>query len=140
MAYKTTGEALIDVIAGRVDYYFPSMNAAMAVKDKLRVLAVTSMSRSAMFPEIPTIAEAGLPGYDMPAWGSIMGPAGMRQEIVVTLNAAIGRALAMPDIREKFAAAGTEAASSSPEELTKRFADWIQRFGKIAKDAGIKPL
>jgi tripartite-type tricarboxylate transporter receptor subunit TctC len=139
VTYKTGGEALIDVMAGRIDYFFTGVNTAVAQKGKLRTLAVTGSTRSPVFPEVPTIAEAALPGYEMPAWVSIMGPAGMRPEIVASLNDAIGRVLAMPEIREKFAVGGVEPAPSSPAELTKRYADWIQRFGKIAKDAGIKP-
>jgi tripartite-type tricarboxylate transporter receptor subunit TctC len=75
----------------------------------------------------------------MPAWRSIMAPAGVRSDIVASLNAAIARALEMPDVREKMQTAGSEAQSSSPEELSKRYADWIERFGKIAQQAGLKP-
>jgi tripartite-type tricarboxylate transporter receptor subunit TctC len=139
VAYKTSNDALIDVMAGRIDYFFTSVNAAVAQKAKLRTLAVTATTRSPAFPDVPTVAEAALPGYDMPAWFSIMGPAGVRPYIVAALNDAIGRALAMPDIREKFAVSGLETAPSTPEALTKRYADWIQRFGKIAKEAGLKP-
>lgn len=137
--YKGVGAALVDLMAGRVDYFFTSMAAATANKAKLRALAVTSTTRSPALPDVPTMAEAALPGYDMPAWRSIMGPANVPRDIVVSLNAAIGRTLAMPDVREKLLNAGSTAAPSSPEELSKRYADWIERFGKIAKQAGIKP-
>ena len=137
--YKTSSEALIDVMAGRIDYFFAAVNAAVAQKGKLRTLAVTAATRSPALPEVPTVAEAALPGYDMPAWVSIMGPAGVRSDIIASLNAGIGRTLAMPDIREKFAVSGLEPTPSTPEALTKRYADWIQRFGKIAKEAGLKP-
>jgi tripartite-type tricarboxylate transporter receptor subunit TctC len=140
VVYKTTGDASIDVMAGRVDYFFTPLASAVASKAKLRALGVTAITRSTVLPDVPTIAEAGLPGYEMPAWRSIMGPAGIRRETVASLNAAIGRVLAMPDIREKFSVAGSEPAPSTPEELTKKYADWIERFGKIAKQAGIKPL
>jgi tripartite-type tricarboxylate transporter receptor subunit TctC len=85
------------------------------------------------------MSEAALPGYDMIAWRSIMGPAGVRPEIVATLNAAFTRASEMPDVREKMAVAGSEPLSSTPDAVTKRYADWIERFNKIAKQAGIKP-
>lgn len=140
VTYKSIGDAMLDVMGGRADYFFTSMSAAVASQAKLRVLGVTGITRSPALPNVPTIAEAGLPGFEMPAWRSIMGPAGMRRETVVSLNAAIGKALAAPDIREKFATAGSEPAPSTPEELTKKYADWIERFGKIAKQAGIKPL
>ena len=139
VAYKTIGEGVFDVMGGRIDYFFSPFALAVGNKTKLRVLAVSTLARSPVLPDVPTIAEAALPGYDMPTWRSIMGPAGMRRETVAVLNAAIGRALAMPDIREKFAVGGSETAPSTPEELTRRYADWIERFGKIAKEAGVKP-
>lgn len=137
--FKVSSEAIVDVIAGRVDYYFTGSAAAVTNRAKLRVLAVTSSTRSPAFPEVPTMAEAALPGYDMPSWGSIVGPAGMRREIVASLNAAIVRALGMSDVRERLLNIGSEPAPSSPEELSKQFADWVERYGKIAKQAGIKP-
>jgi tripartite-type tricarboxylate transporter receptor subunit TctC len=140
VAYKTIGEAAFDVMGGRIDYLFSPFALAVGNKSKLRLLAVSTLARSPVAPDVPTIAEAALPGYDMPSWRSVMGPAGMRRETVVTLNAAIGRVLAMPDIRERFLVAGSEPAPSTPEELTRKYADWIERFGKIAKQAGVKPM
>jgi tripartite-type tricarboxylate transporter receptor subunit TctC len=139
VAYKGFAEAITDVLAGRVDYYFAPSSTAVAYKHRLRPLAVTSLKRSAAFPEVPTMSEAALPGYDMPAWRSIMGPAGVRSDIVSSLNAAISRALEMPDVREKMSTVGSEPAASSPEALSKRYAEWIDIFGRIAKQAGIKP-
>lgn len=139
VAYKTGAAAIIDVIAGRVDYYFTSSVVAVTNKAKLRALAVTGTKRSLVFPEVPTMAEAALPGYDMTAWRSIMGPARMRRDIVDSLNAAIGRTLAMPDIRDRMQNAGSEATPSTPETVSRTYEDWIERFGKIAKEAGIKP-
>ena len=137
--YKGGSAAVIDVMAGRVDYYFAPSAAAVANKAKLRALAITGATRSPLFPEVPTIAEAALPGYDLPSWRSIMGPAGVRRDIVDSLNAAIRRTLVMPDVREIMLAAGSEPQPSSPEELGKRYAAWMALFNKIAKEAGIKP-
>jgi tripartite-type tricarboxylate transporter receptor subunit TctC len=137
--YKSGADATIDVMAGRVDYYFAPSATAVANQARLRALAVTGPTRSAVFPEVPTIAEAALPGYDLPAWRSIMGPAGIRRDIVDTLNAAIRRTLAMPDVRDKMLNSGSEPQPSSPEELGKRYAAWIAIFSKVAKEAGIKP-
>jgi len=137
--YKAASDAVIDVMAGRVDYYFAPSAAAVANKARLRPLAVTGSTRSPIFPDVPTIAEAALPGYDLPAWRSIMGPAGIRRDIVDTLNAAIRRTLAMPDVRDKMLSAGSEPQPSSPEELGKRYAAWIALFDKVAKEAGVKP-
>lgn len=139
VAFKGIGDAALDVIGGRVDYTFTSISLAVANKGKARLMGVSTSSRAPALPDVPTIAEAALPGYDMPAWRSIMGPAGMRREIVASLNAAIGKSLAMQDVRERFLAVGSEPASSTPEELTKRYADWIDRFGKVAKQAGVHP-
>jgi len=139
VAYKSIAEATVDVLSGRVDYFFAPSATYAANQARVRAIAVTSAERSTMFPQVPTIAESGLPGYDMPAWRSIMGPAGIRRDVVTSLNAAIARTLAMPDIREKMLLAGSQPVPSTPEELTKKYAEWIQRFGKIAKEAGLKP-
>jgi tripartite-type tricarboxylate transporter receptor subunit TctC len=137
--YKATSEAVIDVISGRVDYFFAGSAAAVANKGRLRVLAVTTATRSTAFPDVPTIAEAALPGYDMPSWGCLVGPRGMRSEIVSALNASVVRALGAPDVRDRILTLGNEPSSSSPDELARRFADWVERYGRIAKLVGLKP-
>jgi tripartite-type tricarboxylate transporter receptor subunit TctC len=137
--YKATPEVLTDIIAGRVDYYITGLASSLPLKDKLRILAVTTRERSHTVPEVPTMAEAALPGYDMPSWASIMGPAKMHPEHVAILNKAIGQALAMPDVRERFQKLGITPASSTPEELRKRYEHWMAIFGKIANDVGLKP-
>ena len=139
VTYKDTAAATTEVMTGRLDYFVTALVSALAAKDKLRVLAVTSAERSAMLPDVPSMAEAGLPGYDMPAWRSIMGPAGMPPEVVATLNKAIQQALASPDLRERFAKAGSVPLGSTPEQLRKRYEHWMGIFEKIAKDAGVKP-
>lgn len=139
VTYKDTAGAMTDVMTGRLDYFVSPLVGALAAKDKLRVLAVTSAERSAMLPDVPAMAEAGLPGYDMPAWRSIMGPAGMPPEVVATLNKAIQQALAAPELRDKFAKAGSVPLGSTPAELRARYQHWMGIFEKIAKDAGVKP-
>jgi tripartite-type tricarboxylate transporter receptor subunit TctC len=137
--YKATPEVLTDIIAGRVDYYITGLASMLPLKDKLRILAVTTRNRSTTAPDVPTMAEAALPDYDMPSWSSIMGPARMQPEHVAILNKAIGQALAMPDVRDRFSKAAITPAASTPEELRKRYEHWIEVFGKIAKDVGLKP-
>jgi tripartite-type tricarboxylate transporter receptor subunit TctC len=137
--YKTGTSAIVDLIAGQVDYFFPSAVLALSNRDKLRALAVTGAERSALLPDVPTMSEAALPGYDMPSSRTLLGPSGMHRDIVVSLNAAIGRALAAPDLRERFVKAGSQPAPSTPEELTRRYAAWAADFARIAKDAGIRP-
>jgi tripartite-type tricarboxylate transporter receptor subunit TctC len=139
VTYKDTAAAMTDVMTGRLDYFVAPLVGALGAKDKLRVLAVTSTGRSAMLPEVPSMAEAGLPGYDMPAWRSIMGPAGMPREVVNVLNKAIQQSLASPELRDRYAKAGSTPLGSTPEELRKRYEDWMAIFGKIARDAGVKP-
>ena len=137
--YKALADASGDIIAGRLDFLFTAMVGAVGAKDKLKVLAVTSRERSAMLPEVPTMIEAGVPGYEMPAWRSVMGPAGMNPQHVQVLSNGIARALHDPDLRERFARAGSVPQSSTPEELRKRYQDWMEIFGRIAKDANLKP-
>ena len=137
--YKAIGDALVAVMSGETDYTFVPVVSAVTNEAKLRALAVTTTTRSPMLPAVPTMHEAGLPGYAMPAWRSILGPAGMRREIVDALNSAISRALAMTDVRDRFLKAGSDTLPGSPDELRKQYADWIVIFGKIAKEAGLKP-
>ena len=137
--YKSAPDAMVDLITGRIDYFFSPVINAITNKDKLRVLAVTTRVRSEMLPDVPTMAEAALPAYDMPSWRSIMGPAGMSRDVVETLNKAIAQSLAAADVRDRFSKAGSIATASSPEELRKRYEAWIAIFGRIARDAGIKP-
>jgi len=138
--YKAIGEAMTDLIAGRVDYFFAPSATAVTYKGRLRPLAVTTAARSSALPDVPSLSESGLPGYDMLAWRSIMGPAGVPQHIVASLNAALARTLALPDVREKLRSAGSDAAPSSPAELSKRYALEVERYGRIAQQAGIKPM
>jgi tripartite-type tricarboxylate transporter receptor subunit TctC len=139
VTYKTGAAAVLDVMGGRLDYYFTASPAVVANRAKVRPLAVTGATRLSVFPEVPTISEAALPGYEMPGWSSVMGPAGMPREIVDSLNAAIARTLNMPEIRDRLQNLGSEVTPSTPDELAKRYADWVTRFGRIAKQTGIKP-
>jgi tripartite-type tricarboxylate transporter receptor subunit TctC len=137
--YKAPADALADIITGRIDYYFSPAVGAVGAREKVRVLGVTTRERSQMLPDVPTMAEAGLAAYEMPAWRSIMGPAGMPRDVVQILNKAIARSLQSPDLRERFANAGSTPLASTPEELRKRYEHWMGIFGKIAKDAGLQP-
>jgi tripartite-type tricarboxylate transporter receptor subunit TctC len=137
--YKTTGEALVDVVSGRVDYFFSPVVGAVTNSGKLRALAVTSRVRSEMLPEVPTMAESGMPAYDLPAWRSIMGPPGMPPEVVEILNRAIARSLGNEELRARFAKAGSVPQASSPQDVRKRYEEWMAIFGKIAQEVGIKP-
>ena len=139
ITYKSPADAALDIIAGRLDYSFVPIINAVGNREKLRSLAVTTKQRSEMLPEVPAMAEA-LPGYEMPAWRSIMGPVGLPPEIVRTLNQAIAKSMAAADLRERFAKAGSMPLTSTPEELRKRYEDWSVIFGKLAKDIGLQPM
>ena len=137
--YKAPADAIVDLLTGRLDYFFTPVVGAVGNREKIRALAVTTNTRSEMLPDVPTMAEAALPNYAMPAWRSLMGPAGMKPEGVEILNRSVAKSLQSPDVRERFAKAGSVPMASSPEELRDRYRHWIAIFGKIAKDAAIKP-
>ena len=132
--YKGIGPALNDVVGGQVTMMFGAMSAVLPhVKSgKLRALGVASIQRSATMPELPTIAEQGLPRFEAVSWYALMGPAGTPAPIIDRLNAEIARSLAKPAIREKFAAQGLEPGGGKPQELateiqTVRWADVIRK-------------
>jgi tripartite-type tricarboxylate transporter receptor subunit TctC len=138
--YKATPEVLTDIVAGRVDYYITGVSSVLPLRDRLRIVAVTTRSRAPQLPDLPTMIESGLAGYDMPGWQSIMGPAGMQNEHVEIVGKAISQALGAPEVRERYEKAGLTPMPSAPAELRKRYELWIGIFGKIAKDVGLKPM
>jgi tripartite-type tricarboxylate transporter receptor subunit TctC len=137
--YKAPADAQLDIIAGRVDYFVAPLVTAIGAKDKARVLGVTTQVPSEMLPGVPTVADSGLPGYDMPAWRSLMGPAGIPPDVVRVLNGAVRKALEAPDLRERFAKAGSMPSPSTPEELREKYRHWMGVFGRIAKEAKLQP-
>ncbi len=138
--YKGTGEALTDVMAGRGDMMFaPTVSAMPFVKQgKLRALAVTTPKRAAALPDIPTVAEAGLPGYAFDSWFGVLAPAGTPKEIVNALNAEIGKALAAPDVRERLAAQGAEPRGGSPQEFAATIQAEIGKLAPVVKQSGVR--
>jgi tripartite-type tricarboxylate transporter receptor subunit TctC len=138
--YKGTGEALTDVMAGRGDMMFaPSVSAMPFVRQgKLKALAVTTAKRAASLPDIPTVAEAGLPGYAFDSWFGILAPAGTPKEIVNALNAEIGKALAAPDVREKLAVQGAEPRTSTPQAFSAYIQAEIAKLAPVVRQSGVK--
>lgn len=136
--YKSPAEATTDIMTGRIDYWFSPMATAVGAKDKVRILGVTTAARVPQMPAMPTVAE-GLSGFQMPAWRSMMGPAGLSAEVVQALNRAIARSLETPEIRERMTNAGSIPQSSTPAELRRRYEEWVDIFGKIAKDTKLQP-
>jgi tripartite-type tricarboxylate transporter receptor subunit TctC len=139
-AYKGTGLALNDLVGGQVQLMFSDMPIALprARSGKLRALAVTGARRTPLVPGMPTVAEAGMPGYALDNWWGILAPRGVPQDIVVKLNAEIVRIHGLADVKERYAGLGVEAVSSTPERFTQYIKSEAARFGKLLKDAGAK--
>jgi tripartite-type tricarboxylate transporter receptor subunit TctC len=139
--YKGSTAAHPDLIGGRTSLMFDTVAAvAPQVKgDTVRALAVTTLKRSSVFPEVPTMSEAGLKGYETSTWGGLLAPAGTPREVIAKLNAEVDKALAAPDVREKLAAAGIEAGGGTPQQFSSFIQSEMVRWAKVAKDAGIQP-
>jgi tripartite-type tricarboxylate transporter receptor subunit TctC len=105
---------------------------------KLKALAVTSDKRASAFPNLPTIGEAGLPTYEMSNWGVIVAPAGTPRDIIAQVNGAIVKALADPDVRQRFAGQGFEAMSSTPEVVGRLLESEFAKYEKVIRESGMK--
>ena len=137
--YRGASPALTDLIPGRVDCYFGSGALLSYSKSgQIRVLATTGPKRDAAAPEVPTIAEAGVAGYDVTAWQALFVPAKTPPEIVRKISADTSTALTDPAIKDKLAQSGYVAEGSSPEELEKLLASEIAKWGAVIKSVGIK--
>ena len=101
-------------------------------------MQVTTTARSGTFPETPTIAESGLPGYDAATWGGILAPAGTPKEIVAKLNASVNAALRMDDVRAKLQGAGIEIQGGTPEQFGNVIRSEVEKWGRVVKAAGIQ--
>jgi tripartite-type tricarboxylate transporter receptor subunit TctC len=138
--YRGGASAINDLMAGRIHLMFESLNsiAPHAKAGTVRALAVTGAKRSPGFPDLPTVAEAGVPGYEAATWSGVIGPAGMPRPIVETLNAAINRAIRAPAFQERFALLGDEAAGGTPEEFAALIRADAAKWGDVVKRAGVK--
>lgn len=137
--YKGTTPALTDVMAGLVPLTFCDPTAkGMIDSGKLRLLAVTTSKRSPLFPQTPTMAEAGVPGYDLMNWYGIVAPAGTPAPVIKQLNEALVEAMAQPDVRDRLAAAGMEATSSTPEGFGQLMATERAKWGKLVQQADMR--
>lgn len=139
--YKNTPTALNDVLAGRVSMMFADLTTGLPhVKTgALRALASTRLKRSALIPELPTLDEAGVKGFDMDSWAGIFAPAGTPADIVTLLNTELRKIIDSPEVKSNLANAGFEAFSSSPAELATFVQVQLDKWGKMVKDAGIQP-
>lgn len=139
--YKGSSAAHPDLLAGRTAMIFDPVPAIRGhVKaGSLRGIAVTTMNRSTAFPEIPTISESGLTGYDASTWGGVLAPAGTPKDIVTRLNTAINAALKFDDVRTRLIGAGIEIQGGTPEQFGNVIKAEVDKWGRIVKEAGIQP-
>ena len=138
--YKGTGPALIDAMAGQVHMLFGNVLSSMThVKTgKLRALAVTTAKRSMVLPDLPTVSESGVPGYQNSTWFGLLAPAGTPAAVLSKLNAELVKTTQSPDIVERLAPDGGEPVGSTPEQFGRHLALEIARWRKVVKDAGMK--
>ena len=138
--YKGGGPALIDTVGGQVQMLISPIPGAIGhIKgNRLRALAVSGARRSPVLPELPTIAEAGVPGYDYTTWLGMLAPAATSKTIVAKLNRSTVKVLGNADLRDKLAQQGVEAESSTPEQFAAMVKQEVARWGKIIKAAGIQ--
>jgi tripartite-type tricarboxylate transporter receptor subunit TctC len=139
--YKTTGPALTDILSGRVSMMFADFTSAMPLvkAGKLRPLAISRIKRSSLYPDLPTMDEAGVKGFNLDAWAGLVAAAGTPPEIVKKLNTELRKVIDNPDVQAKFKNVGFEGFSSTPEELGDYMKSQIVLWGKMVKDAGIQP-
>ena len=138
--YKGNAAAMTDVIGGQIELLFDQMATAVPhVKgDRVRALAVTTSTRAAAMPEVPTVAESGVPGFETTAWFGVVGPAGMPKDVADRIQASYARALAQPDIKEKLAAQGLTLVGNKPEEFGAYMQAEMGKWAKVIQEAGIK--
>jgi tripartite-type tricarboxylate transporter receptor subunit TctC len=139
--YKGSSAAHPDLLSGRTAMIFDTVTAIRphVRSGAVRGIAVTTLARSSAVPELPTISESGLQGYDASTWGGILAPAGTPRDAVLKLNSAINAALKMDDVRARLTGAGIEIQGGTPEKFGGVIRDEIDKWGRIVKEAGIQP-
>ena len=138
--YKGDTPAYADLLGGQVDMMVSVIAGGIGHirAGKLRAISVTGRKRTSVLPDVPTMHEAGLAGYEIESWFGLIAPAGTSREIVTTLNTQVARAVASADVRERFANAGSEAASNTPEQFAELMRANVTKFARIVKAAGAK--
>jgi tripartite-type tricarboxylate transporter receptor subunit TctC len=138
--YKGSAPVVTDLIAGQVDVMFDNVpNVIQHVRaGRMRALAVTTKQRSALAPDVPTLQEAGVPGYELSVWFGILAPAGTPRDIVQRLNAEIVRILNSAEVKDRILKQGVEVQTSTPEQFDAFVKSEVGRWAKVIKDAGIK--
>src|SRR5258706_3664258 len=139
--YKGTGPAVTDLLGGQVDLLFaPAQSVMQHVRSgKLKALATTGGKRAETLPELPTVAESGLPGYEALGWFGLLAPVRTPQSIIDSLSADANRVLNDPDIKKKMQAVGADPSGNTPEEFARFIRDDQAKWAKLMREAGIKP-
>ena len=140
--YNGGPAAIQDLLGGRLDYLFVNTSEAapLVASGKVRAIGVSSLKRLALMPDVPTLDESGLKGYETVAWGGVVAPKGTPPEVVTTLNAAIQKALQSPEVRTGLATLGAEPATGSPQEFKQLIDRETAKWKKIIDTAGIEKL
>jgi len=138
--YRGGASAISDLIAGRVTFMFESLNSISghARSGQVRGLAVSGEQRSVRFPDVPTVAEAGVPGYAAPTWSGLIGPAGMPKPVIDKLNAAVNQVLQTESFKERFAGVGDELAGGTPEEFAQTIKLDLAKWKDVVQRSGAK--
>jgi tripartite-type tricarboxylate transporter receptor subunit TctC len=138
--YKGRAQAIPDLLGGRISMIFDNMPSALPLvkSGDIRAIAVTSAMRSPAAPNIPTIAEAGLPGFEATSWFALMAPAGMPKDVLARINAETIRVMTLPDVKEKLSTLGLDAAPASPESLASLIQVETVKWAKVVKESGAK--
>jgi tripartite-type tricarboxylate transporter receptor subunit TctC len=138
--YKGSAPALQDLVGGQVQLMFDNLPSSLALikAGKLKALAVTSKERAAALPDVPTMAESGLPGFEASSWFGLLAPAGTPQPVVLKVNADVAKWLASPDAKERLLAQGAIAAGGTPEDFARHIAAETAKWQKVVKDSGAK--
>jgi tripartite-type tricarboxylate transporter receptor subunit TctC len=138
--YKGSAPAVSDLLGGQVQLMFDNLPSALPhIKGgKLKALAVTSMARAPALPDIPTVNESGVPGFEASSWFGLLAPAGTPRDVVTRINGEVAKWLASPDGKEKLAAVGANAAGGSPEDFAKHIAAETAKWAKVVKESGAK--
>jgi tripartite-type tricarboxylate transporter receptor subunit TctC len=139
--YKGSAPAIVDLVAGQVPLSMATMLTGLphVRSGRLRALGVSSTQRTAVARDVPTISEAGVPGYEAVQWYGVLAPAQTPKDIVARLNRDLVAILQLPDVKERFAADGGDAGGNTPEEFARYIRSETEKWGKVAKAAGIKP-
>jgi tripartite-type tricarboxylate transporter receptor subunit TctC len=139
--YKSTPQALVDLIAGRTSMMVTDFTTGSphVQSGALRALAITRIKRSVLYPDLPTMDEAGIPGFDMDAWAGFVAPANMPPDVLATLSNAMRPIIDSPEVKSAMLKAGFESFSSSPQELGDFIKLQLGKWEKMVKDAGIQP-